>query len=71
MFWDSYSRLNLSFVYETGLYFESYLVKVNFSKKPAKKNFNPMAGKLILNLALQSSTASTAKIQIQFSRHVE
>ena len=28
-----------------------------------------MAGKLNLNLALQPSTASTAKIQIHFSRH--
>ena len=44
-------------------------LKANFSKKPAKKIFSPMAGKLNLNLALQPSTASTAKIQIQFSRH--
>ena len=28
-----------------------------------------MAGKLNLNLALQPSTASMTKIQIQFSRH--
>ena len=36
--------------------------------KPAKKIFRLLGGKIKFELALQPSTASTAKIQIQFSR---
>ena len=43
-------------------------VKAYFSMKPAKKNFSLLGGKIKFELALQPSTASTAKIQIQFSR---
>ena len=35
---------------------------------PAKKIFRLLGGKIKFELALQPSTASTAKIQIQFSR---
>ena len=36
--------------------------------KPAKNIFRLLGGKIKFELALQLSTASTAKIQIQFSR---
>ena len=36
--------------------------------KPAKNIFRLLGGKIKFELALQPSTASTAKIQIQFSR---
>ena len=43
-------------------------IKAYFSMKPAKKIFSLLGGKIKFELALQPSTASTAKIQIQFSR---
>ena len=43
-------------------------LKAYFSMKPAKKIFSLLGGKLKFELALQPSTASTAKIQILFSR---
>ena len=46
----------------------SYFLKGYFSMKPAKKIFSLLGGKIKFELALQPSTASTAKIQIQFSR---
>ena len=44
------------------------ILKAYFSMKPAKKIFSLLGGKSKFELALQPSTASTAKIQIQFSR---
>ena len=44
------------------------LLKAYFSMKPAKKIFRLLGGKMKFELALQPSTAWTAKIQIQFSR---
>ena len=45
-----------------------YAFTVYFSMKPAKKTFRLLGGKIKFELALQPSTASTAKIQILFSR---
>ena len=50
------------------------LIKAYFSMKPAKKKFSLLGGKIKFELALQpssdgASTASTSKIQIQFSRY--
>ena len=44
------------------------IIKAYVSMKPAKKIFRLLGGKIKFELALQPSTASTAKIQIQFSR---
>ena len=44
------------------------VLKAYFSIKPAKKILRLLGGKIKFELALQPSTASTAKIQIQFSR---
>ena len=44
------------------------MLKAYFSMKPAKKIFRLLGGKIKFELALQPSTASTAKIQILFSR---
>ena len=43
-------------------------VKAYFSMKPAKKIFTFLGEKIKFELALQPCTASTAKIQILFSR---
>ena len=51
-----------------GADFTAVIIKAYFSMKPAKKNFSLLGGKIKFELALQPSTASTAKIQIQFSR---
>ena len=51
-------------------WYESKL-KAYFSMKPAKKIFSLLGGKIRFELALQPSTASTAKIQIQFSRQAD
>ena len=48
--------------------FLAIALKAYFSMKPAKKIFSLLGGKIKFELALQPSTASTAKIQIQFSR---
>ena len=47
---------------------KKFLLKACFSMKPAKRIFILLGGKTKFELALQPSTASTAKIQIVFSR---
>ena len=43
-------------------------IKAYFSMKPVKKIFGLLGGKIKFELALQPSSASTAKIQIRLSR---
>ena len=55
-------------MHETWNSYGNQVLKAYFSMIPVKKIFSLLGGKIKFELALQPSTASTSKIQIQFSR---
>ena len=66
---SSYSKLIFDGLKNHIYYLSQLQLKAYFLMKPDNKFFSLLDGKIEFELALKPSTASTAKIQIQFSRH--